>query len=238
VSVALQIVGDWDREMKVPLGNALAASVELTGKSGRAACEHAMVLMAQSASSMTEMAKKNRKVQSAGKGVKYVVKQYQNGKAHRIYRGMPKPHRTSQKIIEGDFTEEKAWAVKDGVWPMAKRIHEQGLARRSWFWGLSGLSTSTQKNKGGKKIPSVTTMAQFLSDTKCGLILTNRLGYINKVTPPNIEQQAAAKATNRIMATAARAVERKFGIRSERLAKEKRQRMQKKLSRIFKESNR
>jgi hypothetical protein len=205
----IKAVGDWNRQMAVPISNALSATVELTGRSGRQACEMAMVYMARSARAMTPQAKKNRKIIKGSRGASYVEKYTKTGKIIKRYKNQ--------------------YPDKNGnTWDDAKEIKSRGLAKRSWFWGISKLIDS-------KVISGVNTVHEFLSDTACGLIMTNRLKYLMKIMPAGFEQAVAAKASNQIMAQNAKKLERKFSFEIPRLAAQRSQRAQKRLAQAFKQ---
>ena len=211
-ATTVKMVGDWSKQMDVPIGNALEATVELTGRDGRKAVEMAMVYMARSAKSATKQAKKNRKVLKGERGAKYVEKHYKDGSIKRLY--------------ENGFPDSRG-----RTWEQAKEITSRGLAKRSWMWGIAGLRGGKDV---GKPIAGVNTMAEFLSPTKCGLIMTNRLSYILKAAPAGVAELAAQKASNQIMAQAAKKMERKFGVEIPRLAASRAKRPKKKLEREFK----
>jgi len=212
-AVTAKMVGDWSKQMAVPLGNALQATTELTGKDGRKAVEQAMVYMARSAKAATKQAKKNRKVLKGDRGVKYVEKIYKDGKIKRLY--------------EAGFPDSRG-----RTWATAKEITSRGLAKRSWMWGVAGLRGGKVK---GHAIAGVNTMAEFLSPTKVGLIMTNKLNYILKAAPAGVAEIAAQKASNQIMAQAAKKMERKFSVEIPRLAASRAKKAKKRLERAFKD---
>jgi len=218
-------VGDWSKKMDVPLNNALQASVELTGRSGRQACDHAIVLMAQTARKHTKTAKKNRKMGKDEHG-RFIQSERKSRLA--IYewwwsaaRSGKAPSRVAQF-----FTDHYA------VFEDAKATPNRGLAKRSWFWGIRGLKGGNKDSS--KKMPGVAKLDEFLGDKSSGLILTNRLSYIKNATPATVEQIAAKAANNQIMAQAAKKLERRFSVEIPRLAAQRSKRAKARLDREFK----
>ena len=195
-SITMKAVGDWSQQMAVPMETALAASIEMTGRSGREAAKRAIIMMAKSARAMTPQAKKNRKIKK-DRGGKYVENVRKNGEIQKLYQWM--------------FNPERGREI--GTWENAKLIGGRGLAKRSWMWGIKNLVKQPTK-----PIPGVASLAEFIGNTLSGFILTNRLGYIAKIMPGGYQQTAANKASNQIMAQVAKKMEKKMSIEVPRLA--------------------
>jgi len=221
---SLTAIGNWSQQIEIPLHNAMQVSIEMLGKTGRGACERAIIYMATSAGSarnkLTKAAKKNRKTQSDKQG-KYVERYYSNGETRRDYRWM----------FEGDAAELLNTRKGIKTWDQAREIKSRGLARRSWMWGLSGLVPMKSK-----PMPGVSHLREYTGDKESGLILTNRLGYIDKVTVPGLERRVAQMASNKIMAQAAKKAERKFGIVVDRLESGRKRKAKARLDREFKKA--
>jgi len=220
-TASLKAVGNWSQKIEVPLHNAMMATVEMMGRTGRQACEQAIVLMAQSAGSarqnLTRTAPANRKVVRDEQG-EYVERYYPNGETRRDYRWMFTPEakrdlRTRQGIAD---------------WDQAKRISARGLARRSWMWGVKDLIRASTR-----PIAGVADLAEIEGTEECGLVLTNRLSYLDKVTDPSLESRVAQLATNKIMAQVAKRAERRFGIVVNRLEESRVKKAQARLDREF-----
>lgn len=81
-------------------------------------------------------------------------------------------------------------------------IRRKGLARKSWMWGLKGFHPEAIRN--------VTDIKPIISAIQCGLVLTDRIRYLSKITPSNLVEEVSARATNSIMAQVAMKVERDF----------------------------
>lgn len=214
-----KMVGDWSKQMDVPIGNALAATVDLTGRSGRQACEMGMVYMARAARARTKQSKKNRKIGTDAYGRHVIVDRTDSmGKLIKIHQWKTQP------------------TAADGpTWEAVKNIRRRGLAKKSWMWGIKGLrggsSIDTTQERSG-----VVTLDEQVSDLSCGYIMTNRLPYINKAAPHDVEAQAAASASNQIMAQAAKALERKFGVEVPRLAAQRQKRAERKLAKAWRDA--
>lgn len=210
-------VGDWSAQMDVPISNALAAIVDMTGRSGRQACGMAMVYMARSARAMTPQSKRKRKTGSDRYGEYVVIDRTQSsGNSYKLHSW----HETF-----GGFRY---------AFEAAKYIRNRGLAKRSWFWGLKGLRQS--EDDGSAPIPNVVTLAEVLSRDGAGYILTNRLSYITKITPADLSDQVARKASNQIMAQAAKGLERRMGVEVPRLAAQRQKRAERKLQQAWRQA--
>ena len=214
----MKAIGDWNKQMAIPMDNALTATIELTGKSGRDACKRAMIFMAQSARAITPQAKKNRKVLRE-KSSRYFEVYKADGSTTRRYDWMYRDGIRQQRRLKKKTFEE------------GKEITQRGIAKRSWFWAIDGI-----KAPPTKPIPGVGELHEVIGDQASGFIASNRLGYINKIMPSGWEQTVHDKASNRVMANAARAMERKFSMTIPRLAASRAKRAQKKLAKAWRES--
>ena len=182
-AVSIKMVGDWRKEVGVPLRDALAVSMDICGRTGEQACKHAIILMAESARARARQAPKNRKAQQdpsvRGKGGQYVDVWNQ---------GRPRPTRR----YRFQFSEES--------WESARVIYNRGLAQRSWMWGLAKLGART----GGQRAPirGASRVWTLRKTGVSGYIKENRLDYIQKAMPAGWESLVALAATNKIMAQA------------------------------------
>ena len=189
-AVSIKMVGDWRKEVGVPLRDALAVSMDICGRTGEEACKHAIILMAESARALARQAPKNRKVQQdpavRGKGGQYVDVWNQ---------GRPRPTRR----YRFQFSEE--------AWESARVIYNRGLAKRSWMWGLEKLGART----GGQRAPiRGASRVWTLRKGVIGYIKENRLDYIQKAMPERWESEVALAATNKIMAQARNKLEARW----------------------------
>ena len=81
-------------------------------------------------------------------------------------------------------------------------IRRRGLAKKSWMWGLKGFNVGA--------IPKVTDVKPILSAIQCGLILTDRIKYLSKITPANLVEEVSNRATSSIMFQVAKKIEQDF----------------------------
>ena len=213
MKISIKALDDWNKRLDVPLSNAMAASIEIVGGTGRKACEKALVYMAMSAArarnNLTQAAKKNRPTLEDKHG-KYVERYRYDGKIAKDYK----------------------WSVEragNRTWDQAREIVNRGLARRSWMWGIADF----HKQAKGKPIYGVADVAEIVAKNECGLILTNRLGYIQSAIVPNLEQQVATMASNSIMAQSAREIEKLFGLEIPRAAASRAKKAQARLDQAF-----
>ena len=190
-AVTLTTMGNWKKEIGVPLHDALAVSMDITGRTGEQACRHALILMAQSARALTKQARKNRKMRRDEHG-RYVENWTRGGgEPQKLYEWMFSPERS-----EGDY----------GTWENARKISNRGLAKRSWMWGLARLKSM----KTGKAIPGTSRVFSLSTATANGYVKQNRLDYIREAMPPGWEASVQMKAGNKIMAQARGKLERKW----------------------------
>lgn len=259
-AATIEIVGNWDRQMQVPLENAIAATIELTGRSGREACKMAMVYMARSARRDTPISKKLRPVirnpnqrwktdrrvapwgvmvysnrtseghsaAEATVGQAFFRPIYRTGEFGKIRffdkrsmswfkRDAANPKGKWEKIASGPDVANPEIIVPGIMTDRRRKIGNRGLARRSWMWGLRafGLDEGDAEYKGVK--PDVQ-MHEVLDRSACGYVMVNRLRYINKIMPEGFEETLASRASNQIMAQAARRMEQDHGVLMHRLA--------------------
>jgi hypothetical protein len=179
----------------MPLSDVLAVSMDVVGRTGSQACKHAIILMAQSARLITPKSKARRPVERDEElhGAKYVELYGYNSSQgpNRLYEWM--------------FTDPKR--NLKGTFADATRIANRGLAQRSWFFGLWKLGQTEKKIRDIAGAGSVYTI---LTPRACGYVKENRLLYINKIMPGGWETLVALRAQNRIMAQAARNIQRKW----------------------------
>jgi len=237
--VSLTTLGRWDKQIGVPLGDALAVSMDVTGRTGEEACQHAIILMAQSAAARTRVAKKLRKVvknpddrwKTDGRRAPFGVMRYSKGK--RVFRPIFRtgeygkqrffdkrsmaffthtgPNKnTWTKMASGADIANPSIVVPGIMTDKRRKIGRRGLAKSSWLWGLSRLKARGRLLQ--KEIPGVTNVARYTAQNLNGYVLTNRLRYItaNGVMAPGWEAAVAIAATNKIMAQARNKLEAKW----------------------------
>ena len=188
---SLIAIGNWDKEVGVGLGTALAVSMDIMGKSGEKACRQALGFMAASAAKITKAAKKNRAVKGSG-GDRY-VEVWQQGRSYATALRMWQFKDSNNKIVKGD-------------WEDAKRIGHRGLAQRSWAWGLSkfGVRSKGAPIRGASRVYTIT------GDKVNGYVKEDKLGYIQKAMPHGWERIVEQQAGNRIMGLARNKLEAKW----------------------------
>lgn len=189
-TVSLRTLGDWQKQMAIPLQDILRVSMDVVGKTGAGACMQCLILMAQSARAMTPKSKSKRPVEiDVGlHGAKY-VNVFHKGKQSRLYEF---------NFLRGGKME--------GTWDQARIIKNKGLAARSWMWGLRGMKGALI----GRPIPGVAKTLTILGEKACGYILQNSLSYLLKIMPAGWQAAVATKAGNKIMKQAAMKIERQW----------------------------
>ena len=196
----LKTLGEWDREVGVPLDTTLRVLIETTNKTGEEAVSNCIVKMAQAVRKMTPKAKKNRTAQKDVRlaGSEYVDVYNQNGAngSTKLYR-----FRFSDKANARDRLP--------GTWEQAKRIGNAGMAQRSWFWGIRGLPGAPYA-MGGKPYPGVAKLITLRGrgEMVFGQVLENRLAYITQIIPADYEAQAVRSVGNQVLGQYAAKMER------------------------------
>jgi len=190
-AVTLKTIGNWRKEVGVPLKDALHTYMDVTGKTGERACRKAIVEMAKAAKALTPKAKKNRKVQRNEHG-RFVDVYGQRSQGAKLW-----------PLYQWAFSEDNPDALP-GTWEQAKRIGNQGLAKRSWMWGLDRLGLA----QASKPMRGVVRLTSFVKENVGGYILTNKLDYLLKILPSGWEASVLRSAGNRIMGESKRKLER------------------------------
>ena len=182
----MRTVGNWSRQMEVPLSDALRVSKDLYRRSAPQACKHAVILMAQSAKVETPQSKPNRPVLREGRK-RYVV----------VY---PKDEEAPTRVYVSQTQDPNSDLF--GQWDKVRRIGNRGLAKRSWMWQLKG---------GSKPLRGATYATPFkVGEDRVGFVKRNKLDYILKIMPAGWLERATTKATNKIMAQAGRKLGKQF----------------------------
>jgi len=172
--------------MEVPLSDALRVSKDLYRRSAPQACKHAVILMAQSAKVETPQSKPNRPVLREGRK-RYVEVYHKGGKAPtRVYVSQ------TQDPISDLF----------GQWDKVRKIGGRGMAKRSWMWQLK---------RESKPLRGATYARSFkVGEDRVGFVKRNKLDYILKIMAPGWLERATTKASNKIMAQAAKKLGAQF----------------------------
>lgn len=198
MNVDIQMVGSWKAQVHQMMQNALAESIVIMGRTGDEACKHAIILMAQSARAIAKQSRARRPIlkDQSLHGAQYVetYKQRQS-KPSRVYKFKFGVHANANSRLEG-------------TWQQAQIIKNKGLAKRSWMWGLAALGGKGES----RAIPGTSRLFSVTGETVCGYIKQNKLAYIEKAMPAGWEQIVELRAANKIMAQAARTLERKWQV--------------------------
>ena len=218
-AITMQAIGNWNERMDIPLANALAASIELTGRDGRNAVSAAIVLMAKTARALTKQSKQKRPVKVDENGRYF--ERIRSGESTRVYELWFLAGDKTKGVVRANATFEDASVIKN-----------RGLAKRSWMWGVRSLNKAAAAERS--PIPGVTDLQEIIG-RECGMVITNRLSYMDAAAPSDIQDRAARSASNQIMAAAAKAMERKFGMTIPRLAAGRAKRAQKTLAQAYAE---
>jgi len=188
--VTLKTLGDWDKEVALPLKSLLGVSTDITGRTGEKACRVAIVYMTQTAGRIAKKSKPRRRVLKDQYG-KYVETYDSKG--------------TMRKLYEWAFSDTNRERLP-GTFEDARVIKWEGLARLSWSWGTQRLGgrPKTRPLRGTSRLYTIT------SPKANGYVKENRLDYILKAMPRGWEEEVRRKAGNRIMAQARNKLEAKW----------------------------
>jgi hypothetical protein len=208
-AASFKMLGNWDKQIGVPLEDALAVSMDVFGYTGEKACRQCIYFMTQSAQTLTKLGQRKRPVHS-NPDFKHLMRKEQY-----------KKWRMAGHDLRYYF-KNTAWYLQQDSHPMAKlgglqrwgnhpeklaKIGNVGLAKRSWMWGfgkgrpIPGVTelwtVSGRVNTRGENMSGGDTDTRNI--TTNGYILTNRLDYVMDALPQGWEEDVERSATNRIM---------------------------------------
>lgn len=255
--MTLTTIGNWSDRIAVPLNNALNASVEMLGRTGYKACEKCIAHMAKGASKMTKacapetirevVENPDKRYKTDLRRARFGVMRYQRNSTLKF-----QPIYKTGEFGRVKFLDNGSVAFRDkGKWMVvtidewnyvngdAKKfptvmnskkriIGRKGLAKRSWLWGMKSFHNGS--------IPDVTAIDAIYGDLLCGLVLTNKLRYIEHVIPAGYENVLSEKASNAIMAQTAKEFERRFSVEVPRLAASRTKKAERKLASEFRKA--
>jgi len=217
MGATLQTIGEWDSAVGVPLDRAIAASMQVMGRTAFDATKQAVILMAQSARAITPQSRARRGVvKGTSKMGEYVLdytKADKRGgvplKTYRFFFG--------QEFNANDLRDGKlkmaalAARRRFQTFDAAKRIRMRGLAKASWMWPLRMLSFvgPVQQHKDRHRVGYAGSF-QSKANNEAGHYLNNGLSYILKIMPSNWESEVQRKAGNKMMAQARSRLQRDF----------------------------
>jgi hypothetical protein len=209
----IKAVGEWDKQVGVPLQTALRVIIENTKKTGEQAVANCIVMMAQAARKMTPKAKANRKVLKGGASGKLdYIEVYQQGVG-----GAPGK---LGKVWKYQFSPRASANFRlNGTWEQAKRVENSGMAQRSWFWGLRGLPGAPMTGRPYKGVAKLLTL-RGTGDMVTGMIRENRIAFMTRILPPGYEAQIVRSVGNKVMGQYAKKIEREAARDLERQVKQ------------------
>jgi hypothetical protein len=192
---SIKMVGDWTKQVSMPLHDYIGISMDVLGRNGEQACKHAIIKMAQSARAQTPQSPKNRKIERDGelRGAQFVTVFKSNGEESRIYK------------FQFDKRAQREGSALKGTWEQARNIAHRGLAKRSWMWGLKAFG---KDDSGQKPLNGVTTLKTVLGEKSCGYVLTDKLTYLMKILASGWSAAVGQAYGNQVMHAAARKIER------------------------------
>jgi len=198
----IQMVGDWRKQMDDwLLKDTLAVSMNVMGRTGEEACQHAMILLAESARATAIKSPKRRKIMNdfspTGRHKSGVSDQFDYVNVYK------QGHPDRIRLFKFAF-DPKSGNRLTGSWEKAQHIANSGLAKRSWMWGLNRIGGHPDSSP----IPGASKFYSILGDKQCGYIKEDKLVYIQKAMPAGWEREVESRANNKIMAQA----EKKMGM--------------------------
>lgn len=191
-------IGDWKAQIQTPLRSALQASVDICGRTGAEACKHAIILMAQSAASLTKKSPKNRRLQR-DENKRPFIWMYSGGTKGSWNKPGFRWYLPNRKKEPGEY---------ERMLSFLKPIKNRGLAKASWMWGLK--KTLESVNLSIKKLYGITQLLTIRGEKYGGYIFKNKLPYMMKILPSGWQQEVEQKAANKIMKQATLKIERAF----------------------------
>ena len=216
----LTALSDWGQRMEVGLAEVLRDSMNIMGHDAEKTCRRAVAFMAESASKITKVAEKKRIVRTNPHFV-HLMRKSQYKKARIAGKDMRRYYQyESDKLTQQRSAMGVGSAIRHGYGNDSERlslIQRRKLAKHSWQWGIG------KRPAGGPRMPEGITefyplhggsgsagyMTEDGVDTfVAGYVLDNKLSYIDEAMPPGWKADVERKAINRIMAIAAKRVER------------------------------
>lgn len=216
MSAHLQALGEWDKEVGVPIDRAISASMRVMGRTAFDATKQAVILMAQSARAMTPQSRSRRGIVRGTQRMGPYVQDWtgadrRGGVPSKIYRFFFSPDFDPNTIRDGAFKSSALAARKRfNSFDEARVIRMRGLAKASWMWGLRRLGgTGVAAHRDRHRVASA---GSFKSDARgeAGHWINNALSYIIKVMPASWQSDVQRLAGNKMMAQARRRLENDF----------------------------
>jgi hypothetical protein len=195
--ISLRQLNDWKGEIGTLARNALYVSRSVCGRDGKEACKHFLILSAQSAAALTPQAKATRKVEP-NPFFTHLMRTAQ----YKVQRMKDSSWRHMRRYYQ---FQARHFNLKDGQThaygnhpDRLSRVGNAGLAKRSWMWGLRDIGYTN----GSRPLVGVADTSILLGETACGLILTNRLGYLLKILPAGWFETCQNNAAKKVIGQA------------------------------------
>lgn len=199
-AMTFRMVGNWQNQVAIPMTSAINVMMEVFRRDAAKVCKTALWYMTQSAAKLTKLSAKKREVVK-NPSFRHILSadQYRNI-ARNAGEEALKPYfkLTATKLMQGGKWKPIFANKKEPI----ERIKGRGLAKRSWVWGWGK----------GNPIAGVSVITSHVTNAgkSAGYVLKNKLDYITKALRAGWEQDVERKATNKIMAQAARKMEKDF----------------------------
>lgn len=199
--VAVQTLGNWNKEIAMPLAQAMGLAQKIYKKDAKGITWLTIWQMSGSASVLTKQSVANRHV-----GV--------NGDfTHLLRAGQYKTQRQAGATMSHYFKYGALRLMqppRDAITLYAnvkKRISKigkvRGLGKRSWKWGFGK----------GKVMPGVAKLAELQSSDQAvtvGYTLTNKLSYLLKILPGGWEKTVEVQAVKGLLIGAQKSWDRRI----------------------------
>jgi hypothetical protein len=194
---------DWRQKVKLPLDRVLMASMDAFNRNSVEACKHFVILMAQSASAATPRAKKKRPVIS-NPNFAHLLEKSQYKKIRRTNAEMARYFRFVAIKYQQPSRTIPIYGNKPGD---ISKVNRVGLAKKSWMWGLKNLA-------GSKPIAGTWEVVEKAAKNFASYTKINKLSYISKIMRSGFEQVVAEKATNKLMKSVERKMQKQFAVKA------------------------
>ena len=196
-SIVIEALGDWGKQIQIPLERAMTASMQQFGKSSDQVTKQMMDFETTSARVLTPEAQKTREVM------------FNPYFRHLMKRSQYKKYSKDANRYRGYF-KYAAWFFKqppklpafrygNDMTKLAK-IARRGLAQRSWRWGLQPLGIPSEWNpiQGTQELYEYRATISGASVT-AGWKKVNKLNYLPAIMPPGWKQSVETAAVNRTL---------------------------------------
>ena len=196
-SIVIEALGDWGKQIQIPLERAMTASMQQFGKSSEQVTKQMMDFETTSAKVVTPEAARRRPV-FFNPYFRHLMKRHQ----YKKYINDSDRYRGYFKYAAWGFTQRSSLPIfKYGnkIEKLAK-IARRGLAKMSWRWGLQPMGIPSKWNPIQRTQELYEYRATISgASVTAGWKKVNKLNYLPTIMPPGWKQSVETAAVNRTL---------------------------------------